>query len=75
MLLFLISCGPSKEDREKLGLKEIPKELIISSGPVKSPNEYTEYTLDGCQYIVVGTGSGSWGSHKGTCTNIIHSLR
>jgi hypothetical protein len=33
---------------------------------------YTTYTLEGCEYIVVGMGNASWGSHKGNCKNQIH---
>jgi len=33
---------------------------------------YTIYSLDGCEYILVGIGSGRWGSHKGNCKNPIH---
>ena len=33
---------------------------------------YRVYTLEGCEYIVVGNGNGRWGSHKGNCKNPIH---
>jgi hypothetical protein len=33
---------------------------------------YKTYTLDGCEYIVVGVGQNRWGSHKGNCKNPIH---
>ena len=35
--------------------------------------EYRIATLDGCEYIIVGDGSGKWGSHKGNCKNQIHA--
>jgi hypothetical protein len=57
--LFLLSCGPHKEEFIK-----VPTELV--------PSQYTEYTLEGCQYIVVGFGPQRWGSHKGNCSNTIH---
>jgi hypothetical protein len=34
---------------------------------------YRVYTLEGCEYIVVGSGDWKWGSHKGNCTNPIHN--
>ena len=37
-----------------------------------SYNNYEEYSLEGCQYIVVGSGTDRWGSHKGNCSNPIH---
>ena len=33
---------------------------------------YKVYTLEGCEYILVGSGNGQWGSHKGNCKNRIH---
>jgi hypothetical protein len=33
---------------------------------------YRVYTLEGCEYIVVGAGKERWGSHKGNCKNPIH---
>ena len=33
---------------------------------------YKVYTLEGCEYIVVGIGKYQWGSHKGNCKNPIH---
>jgi hypothetical protein len=33
---------------------------------------YKTYTLEGCEYIVVGYGKERWGSHKGNCKNPIH---
>ena len=33
---------------------------------------YRVYTLEGCEYIVVGVGRSQWGTHKGNCKNKIH---
>lgn len=33
---------------------------------------YKVYTLEGCEYIIVGFGNTKWGSHKGNCKNPIH---
>jgi hypothetical protein len=37
--------------------------------------QFKIYTLDNCQYIVVGSGNYLWGSHKGDCTNPIHNKK
>ena len=36
---------------------------------------YKVYTLEGCEYILVGGGNGQWGSHKGNCKNPIHETK
>lgn len=69
--LILVSCKPPEP------VKETPKTVTTSEGELTKDNvnytqRYEEYSLDGCQYIVVGTGTGRWGSHKGNCTNTIH---
>ena len=33
---------------------------------------YKVFTLEGCEYILVGVGNTRWGSHKGNCKNQIH---
>jgi hypothetical protein len=44
----------------------------------KEPKVLTEdyvnvVIYDSCEYIVVGSGSHKWGSHKGNCKNSIHN--
>jgi hypothetical protein len=34
-----------------------------------------EVTYDNCEYIIIENGNGTWGCHKGSCKNIIHSYR
>jgi hypothetical protein len=64
ILISLVSCskqGPQIE--EPIGLRQ------------KSDDRHknvTEFTYGGCEYIRVGYGQSSWGSHKGNCTNPIH---
>ena len=36
---------------------------------------YRVYTLEGCEYVVVGVGNSKWGSHKGNCKNPIHQAK
>ena len=57
--------------------KEVKPTVETSAGELtkKNPNSYNsyeEYSLEGCQYIVVGSGTDRWGSHKGNCSNLIH---
>ncbi len=33
---------------------------------------YVIYVIDSCEYVIFNTGSSSWGSHKGNCSNPIH---
>lgn len=63
------SCNPEEEKREAQQ-HEPPKRLEENS---KYSNlNYDIYTLDGCEYIVVGLGCNRWGSHKGDCKSPIH---
>lgn len=74
--LILVSCKPPAP------VKKTPKTVPTSADelvPKKLSNDntnynlvYQEYSLEGCQYIVVGMGANRWGSHKGNCTNTIH---
>jgi hypothetical protein len=65
LIVTFVSCGP------------VPANDIE---PTKDLNvkglNLTEIEIQGCQYIGnFYTGSGAWGTHKGNCTNVIHSLR
>jgi hypothetical protein len=67
-ITFLItSCnenlGPKAPDSKRM-------ELDLASK--YHDQNYKVYTLEGCEYILVGSGNGQWGSHKGNCKNPIH---
>jgi hypothetical protein len=67
-ITFLItSCnenlGPKAPDSKRM-------ELDLASK--YHDQNYKVYTLEGCEYILVGGGNGQWGSHKGNCKNPIH---
>ena len=65
-LLVVIGCADSSKqtpDPHKMELDETSKYY---------DQNYRVYTLEGCEYIVVGNGNGRWGSHKGNCKNPIH---
>jgi len=49
------------------------KKDILPKEPIKELQEdYKTYTIDQCEYIVVGKGQYRWGTHKGDCHNINH---
>jgi hypothetical protein len=78
-ILFLISCCISflimfacnETDRGQKAPQS--KRLQLDSTSSYSDQNYRTYTLEGCEYIVVGSGKDRWGSHKGNCKNSIHS--
>ena len=73
--LILLSCSIPLGPQQKPD--DIPQPSVkTSEGELKkTPGEYQyrEYSLEGCQYIVVGFGKDRWGTHKGNCSNPIHS--
>ena len=78
-ILFLISCCISflimfacnETDRGPKAPQSKRMELDTTSQYYDQ--QYKVYTLEGCEYIVVGYGKDRWGSHKGNCKNPIHS--
>ena len=64
--MFFTSCG---EKRQKAPQS---KRMELDSTSRYSDQNYIVYTLEGCEYIVVGYGKDRWGSHKGNCKNPIH---
>ena len=46
--------------------------LELDSTSNNYSKNYRIYTLDGCEYVVVGIGDHQWGGHKGDCKNPIH---
>jgi hypothetical protein len=59
VLMSLNACNSGTE-------KKVDKPEIIEA------SHYAIYTLEGCEYILVGVGNNRWGSHKGNCSNPIH---
>jgi hypothetical protein len=70
LTLIISSCNQMNANMEKPTVEPSVGEL--TKGP-NFYNSYKEYSLEGCQYIVVGFGNQRWGSHKGNCTNPIHN--
>jgi hypothetical protein len=69
MLLLMSSCGLD-EDRGPKAPKS--KRMELDTLSEYSDQNYKVYTLEGCEYIVLGFGNTRWGSHKGDCKNPIH---
>ncbi len=66
MLLLMNSCG-FDEDRRPKAPKS--KRMELDTLSQYYDQQYKVYTLEGCEYIVVGFGNTRWGSHKGDCKN------
>ena len=64
--LCISSCKPQDE------ITPNPHRMELDNNSKYYDQNYRVYTLDGCEYIVVGFGQAQWGSHKGNCKNPIH---
>lgn len=69
MLLLMTSCGFDEYRGPKAPQS---KRMELDTLSRYSDQNYKVYTLEGCEYIVVGYGKDRWGSHKGNCKNSIH---
>ena len=67
IILMLISCNNETNTQ----LKE--QTLELSKTTENYHQHVSEYTYEGCEYIKVGYGQSTWGSHKGNCKNPIHN--
>ena len=67
--LLLSSCGPVPSETKHIEQKHYQLDLPNTSCTI------TEYTIDGCQYIggLSGDSRSNYLTHKGNCTNPIHS--
>jgi uncharacterized protein YpmB len=63
--MFFTSC----EEKQKAPQS---KRMELDQNSRYSDQNYKVYTLEGCEYVVVGYGKDKWGSHKGNCNNSIH---
>ena len=52
-----------------------PHRLELDNKSQYYDRNYEVYTLEGCEYILVGLGNNRWGSHKGNCKNPIHNKK
>jgi hypothetical protein len=56
LLITLVSCEEQKSQKQ----------------PLTELTNVTEITYQGCEYIRIGLGTRTWGTHKGNCKNPIH---
>jgi hypothetical protein len=69
--ILLTGCNPATETSSKPAVQTTNR-LELDSTSQYYNKRYTVFTLEGCEYIVVGYGNHQWGSHKGNCKNPIH---
>lgn len=67
LVILLGSCEVKQENE-----KPNPHKMELDSTSKYYDQNYRIYTLEGCEYIVIGMGNAKWGSHKGNCKNPIH---
>ena len=67
LVILLGSCEVKRENEISN-----PHKMELDNTSRYYDQNYSTYTLEGCEYIVVGMGNASWGSHKGNCKNQIH---
>lgn len=70
IVLIGLFTGCETEDRGPKAPQS--KRLELDSTSQYFDQQYRVYTLEGCEYVVVGVGNYRWGSHKGNCKNPIH---
>lgn len=58
-----MGCGSSEEYKPVDSNNTIKEATYNHADP-------TVYTWEGCEYILVGNGNSSWGSHKGNCKTL-----
>jgi hypothetical protein len=70
--ILLLSCQTEEERQERIKANQ---STVLDSTSTYYYKQFKIYTLDSCQYVVVGIGNSRWGSHKGDCTNPIHQSK
>jgi len=66
--IFAVSCDENRGQKTPES-----KRMELDSTSMYLDQNYKVYTLEGCEYIVVGYSQLRWGSHKGNCKNPIHT--
>lgn len=64
--LLLVGCVDNSQKKPN------PHRIELNNTSQYYDQNYEVYTLEGCEYILVGLGNNRWGSHKGNCKNPIH---
>jgi hypothetical protein len=71
LTLSLVLLGSCVDPHERPTSRD-PHRMELNNEAKYFDQNYRVYTLEGCEYIVVGAGRSQWGSHKGNCKNKIH---
>lgn len=66
LLLSVESCNQAPPSKLETSMDVLSKNHTLYSRQV------TEVTYEGCEYIIIENGNGTWGSHKGNCKNLRH---
>lgn len=69
LVIFLVT---SCEGNVRVSTQPNPHKMELDNSSKYFDQNYRVYTLEGCEYIVGGSGQTQWGSHKGNCKNPIH---
>lgn len=67
---IMVSCV--SQNPNNTTTQQTSNRLVLDSTSRFCDQNYRIYTLDSCEYIVVGFGNTRWGSHKGDCKNPKH---
>ena len=68
--MIMVSCV--SQNPNNTTTQQTSNRLVLDSTSRFYDQNYRIYTLDSCEYIVVGYGNTKWGSHKGDCKNPKH---
>ncbi len=73
ILLCLVSCGPSAQEKAEMERKRLGQPSIYAEEPIESPLSTVHHT-DGCDYVILSKWNGGYMSlvHSGNCPNLIH---
>lgn len=72
LILLFATLFTSCDDGKRGSKAPEGKRMELDNTSQYYDQNYKVYTLEGCEYIVVGFGQTRWGSHKGNCKNPIH---
>lgn len=71
LAVILVGCVDPKQTPDVPN----PHRMELDNTSKYYDQNYNIYTLEGCEYIVVGYGQSRWGTHKGNCKNPVHNLK